>query len=353
MKIGLFVSFGIGGADKSSYYLAKGFKELGHEVTIFYSQRSFPGPCWQWDAGMEILSRYDMYVGQYPMHEITDSSQFNEFDIDVLSVHRSGEDFGLIPNLEQTNCKMPVVETNIHGALLTNPDFRIFPSQALVDFKKIECDHVVIANPIANNFNSGNLRNDLNIPDDAIVFGKISRPSNDIFTPMPYLAYKTIEKKYPGKVYFLQAGMNKATHDIVNKMNYENFIYLNQTLDEDYISKFYNTFDIYCHGNSLGETFGNTIAEAMMHGKPVISHLGAEMWPQAQCEVIGDLNYIIMQRDVYAYQMYAEKMEELILNKEEYARYAKYCQDRAHDNYLYTKVAQDYIDVFDKVIGGQ
>jgi hypothetical protein len=36
--------------------------------------------------------------------------------------------------------------------------------------------------------------------------------------------------------------MNKATHDIVNKMNYENFIYLNQTLDEDYISKFYNTF---------------------------------------------------------------------------------------------------------------
>jgi glycosyltransferase involved in cell wall biosynthesis len=350
MKIGLFASFGIGGADKATYYLAKGLKELGHEVKIFYSQRSFPGPCWQWDAGMEILSRHDMYVGHHEMYEITDASQFNDYDIEILNVHRSGEDIGLIPNLEKTNLNIPVVETNFHGVLLTNPDFRIFPTQTLVDFKQVVCDHVIIPNPISDNFHSGNLRKELNIPDDAIVFGKISRPSNDIFTPMPYLAYKIIEKKYDDKVYFLQVGMNNATHDIVNKMNFKNFIYLNQSLDEDFISRFYNTFDIYCHGNSLGETFGNTIAEAMMHGKPIVSHLGAEMWPQAHREIIGDDTYIVMQRDVYGYELYANLMEKLLTDKTEYDRYSKYCLERAQNNFLYTKVSQRYAEFFEKVL---
>lgn len=350
MNIGLFVSFGIGGADKSTYYLAKGFKELGYNIKIFYSQRSFPGPCWQWDAGMEILSRYDMYVGQYEMFEITDASQFNEFDIDILSVHRSGEDIGLIPNLEQTNCKVPIVETNIHGTLLTNPDFRIFPSQTIVDFHKIDCEHAIIPNPIAPNFNTGNLRSKLGIPDDAIVYGKISRPSNDIFTPMPYLAYKIIESKYEDKVFFLQAGMNNATDDIVKRMNFKNFIYINQTLDEDEISKFYNTFDIYCHGNSLGETFGNTIAEAMMHGKPIISHLGSLKWPQAQCEVIGKNDFIVEQRDLYSYKQYSEHMENLLINKNIYNDYSNYCLRRAENNFDYLHVSKKYIDLFQKIL---
>ena len=35
-------------------------------------------------------------------------------------------------------------------------------------------------------------------------------------------------------------------------------------------------FDLLCHANKIGETFGNTIAEAMIHEKPVISIEGTK-----------------------------------------------------------------------------
>ncbi len=38
------------------------------------------------------------------------------------------------------------------------------------------------------------------------------------------------------------------------------------------ITSFYNTIDILAHARRDGETFGLNIAEAMIHGKPVISH---------------------------------------------------------------------------------
>ena len=41
--------------------------------------------------------------------------------------------------------------------------------------------------------------------------------------------------------------------------------------DED-ITAFFNTIDILAHARRDGETFGLNIAEAMIHGKPVISH---------------------------------------------------------------------------------
>jgi glycosyltransferase involved in cell wall biosynthesis len=47
-----------------------------------------------------------------------------------------------------------------------------------------------------------------------------------------------------------------------------------------------NTFDVFCHFNKLGETFGNTVAEAMMHKLPVVSLAGSLVYPQAQREML-------------------------------------------------------------------
>jgi glycosyltransferase involved in cell wall biosynthesis len=107
---------------------------------------------------------------------------------------------------------------------------------------------------------------------------------------------------------------------------------------------------LYCHGNSLGETFGNTIAEAMIHGKPVVSHLGAKMWPQAQCEVIGNDNYFVRRNDTYAFEDYKNLMISLKDNKEEYKNYQEYCKDRAEKLFDYRVVSQKYADVFQKIL---
>jgi glycosyltransferase involved in cell wall biosynthesis len=57
-----------------------------------------------------------------------------------------------------------------------------------------------------------------------------------------------------------------------------------------------NTFDIFCHFNKLGETFGNTVAEAMMHGLPVVSLAGTILYPQAQGEVLGHDSRVFYSR---------------------------------------------------------
>ena len=68
------------------------------------------------------------------------------------------------------------------------------------------------------------------------------------------------------------------------------------------------TFDVFCHCNPLGETFGNTVAEAMMHGKPVVSHLGKRSWPQAQIELLASYNYYVCASVA---GVYCERMHKL------------------------------------------
>ena len=346
MRIGMMVSFGIGGADKSSYYLAEGLKELGHDVVVFYTDMSFPKVSPQWDSDYEMLSRFESYK-KFESHHIKNVDDFNNYNIDVLNSHRSGEDLWLIPGFEQGSYNFPIVETNFHGVLQTKADYRVFPSQTLVNFKRLNIPHSVIFNPIMPKLSNDNLREELGIPNDAFVFGKISRASNEIFTPITYLAYKSIENP---NAYFIQMGINKATEEIAIKLNLKNFIAIDQTLDEVRISKFYNTFDLYCHGNKLGETFGNTVAEAMMHGKPVITHLGDPKWPQAQCEVIDREDHIIRRQDVQAYLDYSNLMNDLMTNTQKYNEFQSYCDQRAKEFFDYKVVAKKYADLFNKVL---
>ena len=346
MRIGMMVSFGIGGADKSSYYLAEGLKGLGHDVVIFYTDMSFPKVSPQWDSNYEMLSRFENYKN-FESHHIKNVDDFNNYNIDVLNSHRSGEDLWLIPGFEQGSYNFPIVETNFHGVLQTKADYRVFPSQTLVNFKRLNIPHSVIFNPIMPKLSNDNLREELGIPNDAFVFGKISRASNEIFTPITYLAYKSIENP---NAYFIQMGINKATEEIASKLKLKNFIAIDQTLDEVRISKFYNTFDLYCHGNKLGETFGNTVAEAMMHGKPVITHLGDPKWPQAQCEVIDREDHIIRRQDVQAYLDYSNLMNDLMTNTQKYNEFQSYCDQRAKEFFDYKVVAKKYADLFNKVL---
>ena len=83
MNIGLFVSYGLGGADKSSYYLAKGFKELGQNVIVFYSDYSFPKLSSQWDEDQIVLSRWDQYA-DFTKYKIEEAAELNNFKIDIL-----------------------------------------------------------------------------------------------------------------------------------------------------------------------------------------------------------------------------------------------------------------------------
>jgi hypothetical protein len=66
----------------------------------------------------------------------------------------------------------------------------------------------------------------------------------------------------------------------------------------DRISRFLNTLDVFAHGRRDGETFGTVFAEAMMHGKPCLSHYSPIA--NGQVETMGPAGLFALDTGDYA-----------------------------------------------------
>ncbi len=345
MRVGHFVSFGIGGSAKVSENLIKGLNAIGGvENVIFYADQCIPR--WvpsQHDPGTVILSRQANYAG-WPTILVTDLSVFNNYHLDVMNTVRSGGDFSFMPNFENINWNFKVVESNFAGGVLTKADIRVYPSNAAVR-RPDKKPYVVIPNPINAPQTTEDLRAELGISPDTFVFGRLSRPDREIYCSMNLEAYKRIETD---KTMFVYVGPCKQTHVDIQRLGIKRIKLLDCTIDETRISRMYNTFDVCCHSNCLGETFGNTIAEGMIHGKPVISHIGDGVsWAQAQPELLG-MPEMFITSDIL--NNYTAMMFKLMIDEPFYDRVAKFMKERADALFDYRQVARKYLEVYNEVI---
>tara|TARA_R110002074_G_scaffold401735_1_gene601106 strand:- start:6293 stop:7324 length:1032 start_codon:yes stop_codon:yes gene_type:complete len=274
-KIGFFTSFGIGGADHTSYILAKQLsKHYGNEkFTVFFNNMSLPNS--------NNLSRHDSYLEYCKPIKISSVTDFNNYNIDILFVHRGGNEFWLLPDFENTNFNFKIIEINFHGATLTKADFRIFPSQTLVNHYSLNnVPHIVIPNPIPRATTLENLREELNL-NNKFVVGRVARGDPEIYCDINLIAYKNIEDE--NTVFLYLNPSHKAIEDS-KKLNIKNIIFIKPTICSEQLDKLYNTFDVHAHSNVIGETFGNSVAESFIRGIPTISHEGLTIWPQAHKE---------------------------------------------------------------------
>lgn len=104
---------------------------------------------------------------------------------------------------------------------------------------------------------------------------------------------------------------------------------------DDEITSFCNTIDILAHARRDGETFGLNIAEAMIHGKPVISHRsrranGHKVFVKKCGFFAGIDNY--KQYAKYISLLYSNKIKRLKLG-EDGRRFAE-------DNFLLTNIGR-------------
>jgi len=337
MKIGIFISFGIGGADKSMYILIKGFREYfsDHTFIYFYNKYSLPNP--NIDKDLQV-SRYSLYKG-IDINNLENVKDLNNYGLDIFLLTRGGDEFWLLPNFENTQFNFKVVEINFHGILKTKADLRIFPSDELINFRNLySTNHRVIYNPTLPSITNTNLRKKLNI-ENKFVCGRIARADIEIYSNYNLLAYKNIEDE--NTVFLYVNPSNKAIEDS-KLLGIKNIIFLNPTFNDFELSEIYNTFDVLCHSNNLGETFGNTIAEAMIHGIPVISHKGSDHYPQAQRELLKDFLEYYIETDIV--NNYTKKI--LCLKNDETLRLniSNKMKDYALRNFEYSKICKIYIN---------
>lgn len=346
LKIGQIVSFGVGGADKCALNLVKGLLELNEdiEITVFYNKYSHP----RQDELFTNPSRFQDYT-QLPIKliEFSDVNELNQYDINILNTHRSGNDNWFLPNFESTNFKFKVIETNFHGYNQTKSDFRIYPSEAILGhLQPCSIPYTVIPNPIYKKVTDDNFRVEYGI-ENKFVYGRIARPDANIYFNTNLLAYKQIESE---DTVFLYVAPNQMARNDAKNLDIKNIIFVDPTSDEFTVSKLYNTFDVLCHSNLLGETFGNTIAEAMIHGNPVITHIGRVSWPQAHKELFGDKTELFITDDIV--NQYANLMLRLKNDVNYYDEISTYLKHRADVEYNYINVARKYLEQYKRLLNG-
>lgn len=139
-----------------------------------------------------------------------------------------------------------------------------------------------------------NLREALGIPSDSFVAGLHQRDSADIFSDWPLKAFRHL----PIDAHFILLGGSEKYVSQAEKLGISNFHKLSHSADPEIISSFLNSLDVYLHGRKDGETFGNVLAEAMLHGVPCISHF-SDSGANAQVETIGPGGFFLKSRSEY------------------------------------------------------
>ena len=345
MKIGQLVSFGIGGADRVALTMCQELSKIpGIELLVFYTPSSIPSePSWDQIRGVQQKSRYEQYLKFTKPILIQYAEQFNAFNLDILHTHRSGEDLWLIPGFEAVAKNYKVVETNFHGKTRTYADIRLFPSRELMRFAGIVSDsqNRCVPNPIPIPSSSGNLRSELGIK-ESFVIGRIGRADKSIF---PKKLFEIYRKMQDNNTALLYVGPNPKAREIVNHKQLKNVYFYETLISEVGVSQLYNTFDVLLHVNKLGETFGNTVAEAMIHGKCVVSLAGNRNYPQAQREILCDQNQFFLKKKQAIEGLRRIKNDEKfrtitsILNRE-----------RAFREYESSKVVREVVDIYYEIL---
>jgi glycosyltransferase involved in cell wall biosynthesis len=171
---------------------------------------------------------------------------------------------------------------------------RIYPSLALMQSRKLALgdDSRIIPN-IVNSKRGTSQRSEYGISEETLVFGRVGRSDKSIYSSKLIEEYAKIETK---ETLLIWVGKSRLAELDALKFGLNNILWLDPIEDPTKVADLYQTFDVYLHVNALGETFGNTVAEAVLRGIPVASLKGDRRYPQAQAELLADKQYCSSRR---------------------------------------------------------
>lgn len=124
-----------------------------------------------------------------------------------------------------------------------------------------------------------NMRKELNIPENGIVFGR--HGGEDTFN-INFVKNSIIDivNKY-NSIYFVFV-------NTPNFYNHKNIIYLDKIIDNDIKNRYLCTLDAYIEAGTLGHSFGIACGEASINNIPLILFDNPQLWNRAHIDIIGD-----------------------------------------------------------------
>lgn len=285
-----FVKYGglaAGGTEKFLQEIAIELVRLGFQIDYFYCDpKMSPGSAWihppndklietrllragvkliKFEVGYKDLSKNEHTWVSSNFFEI-----FNERKYDMVWTAKAGPKeypFHLI--------NLPFVEVVTLDSGFDNSQNRIYSilisnwqRNSWIQRGGNERSSSILPLPVADNGNFGDYRSEFDISENNIVIGFHQRVDNAIVSPIPLEAFAAVSDS---RTIFLIMGGGTKYRELAEDLRIPT-LFLPHDSNQDTISRFLNTLDIYAHGRSDGETFGTVLAEAMTHGLPIVTH---------------------------------------------------------------------------------
>lgn len=299
-------SLGIGGTEKTGLLFCKYLSEYtDHDVHLAYSTAGATDRIDQIADGVNRCT-FDDEAGLQNL--------IDRIAPDIVHVYRGGQ-----PEWPQPSDKCKFVETNVFG--FYNPDPHIDRTLYMSDWLMNAVKNELSGDLWTDRFNFVN--NPILPPahgerphlpgchEGAIWLGRCGRPDDGIYDDISVKAAWLLRTKGIDIRFLVMAPPPRMLEDLEQyDIPYRVF---GTYVDEDALSYFYNSIDIYAHARADGETFGNNIAEAMYHGKPVVTHVAVPSHPgmgvfQSQTTLVTEDVGFVVDHDIPAYAVALEKL---------------------------------------------
>ncbi len=202
-------------------------------------------------------------------------------------------------------------------------------------------NHLVLRNSIEEPYSTDDLREELDIPHDAFVFGRIGRDSDEIYHPINLYCYSKVETD---KTYFVIVSPSNRCKEDIKKLKIKNYRFIDRTTSEERLSKFYNTIDVLAHARKDGECNPANVWEAAAHGKPVISHYGTTF--NGHIETIQDSGFVVLPND---FDEYIRIMKGFISGDINYKFYSNKSKERWQKTCTPEIIAKKYLNILDEL----
>lgn len=209
---------------------------------------------------------YQKFSSEFDIFYYTDKKELQKIcedqNVDMIYFIKYGTNDSLVLD------KIPSI---VHCVFVTNePHGTIYAgvSDSVANTKFPTVNHMIHLPDIKSNY-----RKDLEIPDNAVVFGR--HGGSDTFD-IPFVK-DTIKKILDVRddVYFIF-----CVKPMMMDIKHDRIIYLESFVDSRIKRKFINTCDAMIHASSLGESFGLSVLEFSYCNKPVITWNGGKWHKQ-------------------------------------------------------------------------
>lgn len=328
---------GVGGTEKCMQYFLEYLHNAGHDCYCIHNRQKTDMAGGYREELIKAIVGSERVLGY--------SSEEDFFRIldnirpDIFHIHRSGRpnEFPIVPRLK--SCVRKCVETNIFGGVDHTEviDLTLYKNRLLFKSgRSLKRKKSHLYNPVKVPAHRRNLRGELGIPETTFVMGRLGRPDDHIFDPISLNALQIIEEKVEYDIIYLVQSPPPLMVKTAQDLGLKRVRFLGDPIvTDDEITSFFNTIDTLAHARRDGETFGMNIAEAMIHGKPVISH---------KSRIANGHKAFVKNCGFFAgtdnYKQYAKYIAKLYKNRELLSKLGKKGRKFAIDNFLLEKLGK-------------